>query len=150
MNVAFHVPSTYSDKTKRDIEKEKEKHLYNMNHCSQKISTTQTLLDSLRNKWTYHSKELSKTLRESVERRESNLKILLELRLLWQQYENKKKTIAQEKILMDTLHAEKEMQHQAAIILQNKVRVTYLSKLRKSASKLGKKKKASKGKKKKK
>lgn len=138
------------NKTKNDIEIEKEKHLHTMNHCSQKISTTQTSLDYLQNKWNCLSKDLRKILRESVEERESNLKILLDLRLSWQQYKNKKETVVQEKILMKALHDEKEKQHQAAIILQNKVRVTYLSKLKKNTRKIGKKKKNSKGKKKKK
>lgn len=81
--------------------------------------------------------------------RDNNLKVLLDLKLSWQQMEDRKQAEIENKVRLKNEFNEKEIQHRAATILQNKIKVMYLSKLKKKKAKGGGKKKAQKGKKKK-
>lgn len=105
----------------------------------------------MRNKHNSELKYLDAELKKLRQQREESLKYLLELKMTLNRYEDKKRTQANEETHLKAIHDQKEKEHQAAIILQNKVRVLCSSKMKKTALKgIAKKKKQEKVKKRKK
>ena len=139
------------EKIRTEIENERVTQIDILSFYSKHTSIIQKELDQNRDEWLHKLQEVRIHQKDKIEERENNLKVLLELRLAWQQSENKKELELKKKLRLQSEREDEDRQHHAATILQNKVKVMYLSKLKKKTSKTGgKKKKPSKGKKKKK
>ena len=93
---------------------------------------------------------LEDKLEQATNKRDNNLRKLLELKLSWQQLESGKLANLEKREQLKREYDEKERQHHAAIILQNKIKVMYISKLKNKRLKAAGNKKKQKGKKKKK
>lgn len=126
--------------TRKDIEGEKNNHSEFLSQYQEQISNTNLLLEQEKSKWQHRSQELRRQLDDLIRQREDNLKTVLELRLTWQQYENKKKATEEEQIHLKAKEIEMDREHNAAMILQNKIRVLYVSKLNKKKTNKVKKK----------
>lgn len=118
-----------------DIDEERQLHVQRISDRSLQMAKVRSSIDELQSKWEGKATEMKRHLEFLVEQREANLKGLIELRLSWQQRENKKELATQEKARLKRLQDDSERQHEAAIILQNKIRMMYLSKVKKAASK---------------
>ena len=138
------------ENTTQEIEKEKLTQIDANSHYSKQIVILAKELDNTTKEWTNKFQDIEIQFEKATEIRDRNLKVLLELRLALQEREKKRDLERQEKECLEAERDEKERQHHAATILQNKVKVMYLSKLKKKASKGGGKKKKSSKKKKKK
>jgi chromosome segregation ATPase len=123
--------------TRKDIEGGKQNHSENLYQYQEQISNTNSLLEQEKNKWQYRLQELRRQLDDLIRHREDNLKIVLELRLTWQQYENKRKAEKEEQTRLQAKESEMDREHNAAMILQNKIRVFYVSKLNKKKTTKG-------------
>ncbi len=126
--------------TKKDIEGENNSHSEFSSQYQEQIRNTNSLLEQEKSKWQYRSQELRSKLDDLIKQREDNLKTLLELRLTWHQYENKKMAEEEEQIRLKEKEIKMDREHTAAMILQNKIRVLYVSKLNKKKTNKGKKK----------
>lgn len=129
---------------------EEKKQVGLISSCKNQIISTKNELDQIMKCWDIKALELNNQLEQRTLQRDNNLRILLKLKLSWQQLESNKMADIANKERLKREHELKEIQHQAATILQNKIKVMYLSKLKKKKAKAGGKKKAQKGKKKKK
>ena len=135
---------------KQAIEMEEKKQVGLISSYKNEILSTKNKLDQIMKSWDTKAIELNDQLKETNLQRDNNLRILLKLKLSWKQLENNKMADIANKERLKREHELKERQHQAATILQNKIKVMYLSKLKKKRTKAGGKKKVQKGKKKKK
>lgn len=131
---------------KRAIELEEKKQMALVSFYKKQIDNIG--LDQKKRNWDTEVLTLKDQLEVVTKRREENLKALLELKVSWQQMENSKLADLADKERLKREYEEKERQHQAATILQNKIKTMYLSKLKKKRSKAGGKKKGKKKKKK--
>lgn len=129
---------------------EEKKQVGLISSCKNQIISTKNELDQIMKCWDTKALELNNQLEQRTLQRDNNLRILLKLKLSWQQLKSNKMADIANKERLKREHELKEIQHQAATILQNKIKVMYLSKLKKKKAKAGGKKKAQKGKKKKK
>jgi hypothetical protein len=124
-----------TEKTKQDVQEERRKHMDVISHYSFCIDHQTDAIHKSQLKWKHRQHDLKKVLERLCQKRESNLKVLLELKLTWQEYNNRKVVEEEEKLRNKAVFVEKEKQHHAATILQNKIRVTCLSQLKKSTKK---------------